>query len=70
MDANLGIAGAQDFVFRGTTTDAFTAAAGELWTYQMGGNTFLIGGVNGGTTRDFQIELTGLHSLTADQILV
>ncbi|TDH58329.1 heme peroxidase [Dankookia rubra] len=70
MDANLGIFGMQDFVFRGTATDSFTARAGELWTYQMGGNTFLIGGVNGDTARDFQIELTGLHSLTADQIIL
>jgi Ca2+-binding RTX toxin-like protein len=70
IDANTTLDGHQDFVFRGATTAAFSAGAGELWYYQFGGNTYLIGGVDGDGQRDFQIELIGQHILTADRILV
>ena len=70
MDADTGLAGTQDFVFRGLTAQAFTAQVGELWYYQNGGSTYVVGGINADGQRDFQIELTGLHSLTASQFLV
>ncbi|NKC34666.1 M10 family metallopeptidase C-terminal domain-containing protein, partial [Falsiroseomonas selenitidurans] len=38
----------------------YTAEAGELWSYQYGSKTYLIGGVDADTGRDFQIELNGL----------
>jgi Ca2+-binding RTX toxin-like protein len=68
FDANSVLAGVQSFVFRGVTTSAAsnTAAAGELWAYTFGGNTFLIGGVDGDGVRDFQVEFTGLKSFGAE----
>ena len=70
LDADSGLAGTQDFVFRGVTAQPFTAQAGELWYYQNGSSTYVVGGINADGQRDFQIELTGLHSLTASQFLV
>jgi Ca2+-binding RTX toxin-like protein len=64
FDANLGLEGLQLFTFRGGTANTSSARAGELWTYQFGGQTFLIGGVDGDSTRDFQLELAGPHSLS------
>ena len=64
FDANTLLAGLQGFTFRGTTADPLTAAAGDLWTYVFGGNTYVILGVDGDTARDFQIELTGVQTLT------
>jgi Ca2+-binding RTX toxin-like protein len=65
FDANVVLAGIQDFVFRGTTAAVNTASAGDVFTYIFNGKTYVIGGVNGDTARDFQIELNGVHSLTS-----
>ncbi|WP_439595147.1 hypothetical protein [Falsiroseomonas sp.] len=62
FDANIVLADAQSFIYRGVTANANDAKAGELWSYQFGGNTFLVGGVDGDAARDFQIQLNGLHS--------
>ncbi|MBU8540642.1 M10 family metallopeptidase C-terminal domain-containing protein [Falsiroseomonas tokyonensis] len=63
FDANTGLNGFQSFIYRGTTTKYTEAAAGELWSYVWGGHTYVIGGVDAGKTRDFQIELSGVHNL-------
>ncbi|NKC34631.1 hypothetical protein HEQ75_27550, partial [Roseomonas sp. BU-1] len=55
LDANLDLGGLQNFVFRGVTSALYTAEAGELWSYQYGSKTYLIGGVDADTGRDFQI---------------
>jgi Ca2+-binding RTX toxin-like protein len=66
LDAVAGQAGLQSFVFRGARTgDFFTAYAGDLWLHIFGGNTFLVGGVDGDGARDFQIEISGLPTITA-----
>jgi Ca2+-binding RTX toxin-like protein len=65
MDANSAVDGQQAFTFRGVTLDPFTAAAGDVWVYQYAGNTYVVAGVDANANRDFQIELTGLHTLTA-----
>jgi Ca2+-binding RTX toxin-like protein len=69
FDANISLGGAQSFTFRGVTANTGAAGAGELWVYQYGGQTYLIGGVDGDGLRDFQVEITGLHALTAGSFL-
>ena len=69
MDGNIAAGGLQKFVFRGATTNSSAAAAGEIWTYEYSGSTFVIGGVDGDGQRDFQIELTGLQALGVSSFL-
>ncbi|NKE47732.1 DUF4347 domain-containing protein [Roseomonas frigidaquae] len=69
FDANTVLGGFQSFVYRGATTNYMDAAAGEVWTYVLGGNTYVIAGVDAGATRDFQIQITGEHSLQASDFL-
>jgi Ca2+-binding RTX toxin-like protein len=64
MDADLAAAGNQGFTFLGMTAVSSAANAGELRAFQYDGNTFLLGGVDGDGRGDFQIEITGLHTLT------
>ncbi|WP_439594812.1 FG-GAP-like repeat-containing protein [Falsiroseomonas sp.] len=66
FDADLTQAGVQAFAFHGVTSSMQTARAGELWVYVFGGETYLIGGIDGDRARDFQIEITGLHRLNAE----
>ena len=70
MDASAGLAGPQGFVFKGVTANTSAAKAGELWTFQFGGNTFVIGGVDGDNRRDFQIEISGLQVLSAGSFVL
>jgi Ca2+-binding RTX toxin-like protein len=69
IDANTGEIGHQGFIFRGLTAAPNTAAAGELWYYRDGGNTFLIGGVDGDGLPDFRVELTGSKTLQGNSFL-
>ncbi|MET4701688.1 Ca2+-binding RTX toxin-like protein, partial [Constrictibacter sp. MBR-5] len=64
MDADLTAAGNQGFTFLGMTAVSSAANAGELRAFQYDGNTYLLGGVDGDGRGDFQIEITGLHTLT------
>ncbi|WP_439596284.1 right-handed parallel beta-helix repeat-containing protein [Falsiroseomonas sp.] len=64
FDANTTVSGTQSFVFRGVTTSNTAANAGELWVFQFGGDTFLIGGVDGDGVRDFMVEITGSQVLS------
>lgn len=70
IDANLSVAGDQDFVFIGTA--AFGGAVGEVRFDQVGGNTIIQvdrqGDLN--TSPDFEIELTGLFTLVAGDFIV
>jgi Ca2+-binding RTX toxin-like protein len=68
IDANTGLAGLQRFTYRGVTSTPFVAGAGDLYTYQAEGSTFLIGGVDSNTARDLMIELTGAQILQASAI--
>ncbi len=57
-----------DFVFKGT--GAFTGAAHEVNYAQVGGNTIVGVDADGNGILDFQIELTGLHTLAAGDFLL
>ncbi len=57
-----------DFVFKGT--GAFTGTAHEVNYAQVGGNTILGMDADGNGSLDFQIELTGLHTMTSSDFLL
>ena len=69
FDANALLAGVQNFIYRGVTATTGIANAGELWSYVFGGNSYLIGGIDAVTTRDFQVEFTGLVNFGASSFL-
>lgn len=56
------------FVFKGTA--AFTHTAHEVNYAHVGGNTFINVDVDGNGVLDFQIELAGLHNMTAVDFLL
>lgn len=66
---NLGqidaIAGGADNAFTFIGTAAFGSVAGQLRYQQVGGNTQLMGDVNGDGVADFIIRIDGLHALSA-----
>ncbi len=70
IDAN-GAAAGHAFTFLAAQGSAFTGVAGQLrWTRQDSANnaldrTIIEGDINGNSVADFQIELTGLKTLTA-----
>jgi serralysin len=65
IDVNTATALVNDnFTFLSTAGAAFTAA-GQLRYVQAGGLTILEGNVNANLGADFQIELTGTHTLAA-----
>ncbi len=61
IDANTGSAGDQAFLWGGNTSS--TLAHGVTWSVS-GGNTIVRLDVNGNTTADMVIVLTGIHNLT------
>lgn len=67
IDADVFLAGDQAFTFAGGGT---SASRGEIKYYLAGGNTYVIGGVDGDSNADFEIELTGLHGLDAGDFLL
>lgn len=69
LDANVTVDGNQSFEFIGT--DAFSAA-GQVRVFQNAaqGFTLVQADVDGDGARDFQIELTGLFELTADDFIL
>ena len=68
IDANTSLAGDQGFSFLGS--GAFTGTAGELRTYQSGGNTYVTGDTNGDGVADFMIRLDGLHTLQVSDFII
>jgi len=62
VDANANVAGNQAFTFVGTA--AFTGV-GQLRYASSGGVTMIYGNTAGDATPEFQIELTGAHTLHA-----
>jgi serralysin len=72
IDANGGAAGNAAFSFLAVEGAAFAGQRGQLrWLQQdIADKTIILGDINGDTVADFQIELTGLKTLTvADFIL-
>lgn len=70
IDANGGAAGNTAFSFLAPEGAAFTGARGELRWFQLDlagtddDRTIIAGDINGDASADFQIELTGLKTLT------
>jgi Ca2+-binding RTX toxin-like protein len=68
IDANTRAYGDQAFTFIGT--QGFHKVAGELKAYQLSGNTYLAGDVNGDGYADFTIKALGAHTFAnADFVL-
>jgi Ca2+-binding RTX toxin-like protein len=67
IDANAGLAGNQSFVWRGT--GAFTGA-GQLRYVQSGGNTIIQGSTDADSAAEFEIQLTGLYTLSASDFFL
>ncbi len=64
IDANSTRAGNQGFV----RVSSFDGKAGQLVVQQVGANTELSGDINGDRIADFVIQLTGVASITADNL--
>jgi len=69
IDANTKAVDDQPFVFQGANV-AFTKVAGQLHSMQQGPDTIIEGDVNGDGRADFQITLTGTHSLDGDNFVL
>ena len=69
LDANAVLAGQQNFAFIGLGTVDRNVGAGQVKYYQTNGSTYVIAGVDGDGVADFQVELTGNQTLTADNFL-
>jgi uncharacterized phosphosugar-binding protein len=67
IDANTAAAGNQAFAFIGTA--AFSNTAGELRFTSVGANGYLSGDVDGDGISDLTIQLNGVLSLTAGDIV-
>ena len=67
MDANEGLAGNQDFIWRGTA--AFTGR-GQLRVEVVDGNTIVLGNVSGTTAADFRIVIDGVTGLTQTDFIL
>ena len=74
MDSNIKVAGNQAFAWRGTGN--FTHSPGQLIErlYNPAGTAFdktiIYGDVNGDMRADFQIELTGLKTITVSDFIL
>ena len=68
IDANTLVGGNQAFTFIGA--GAFTATAGQLRAVASGGATVISGDINGDSTADFAIGLTGVLALTAADFIL
>ena len=62
--------GRPTFSFLATKGAAFTGAAGQLRWFQSGTTTIVEGTVNADKVADFQIQLTGLKTLTAADFIL
>jgi Ca2+-binding RTX toxin-like protein len=68
LDAMKAPAGDQAFHFIGNA--AFSGAAGELRYFASNGNTIVEADSTGDGSADFQIELSGTHTMMADDFLL
>jgi hypothetical protein len=69
IDAN-GAAAGHTFAFLAAMGAAFTGVAGQLRWFQSSGMTFVEGDTNGNRLADFQLQLTGLKALTANDFIL
>ena len=64
IDANTGVPG--DQTFRRVGSAAFTGTPGELGYFPSGNNTIIQASNDTDATGEFQIQLTGLKTLTVE----
>jgi Ca2+-binding RTX toxin-like protein len=69
IDASTSLNGNQDFIFIGLGAANLNVREGQLKYYQSGGNTYLVGNTTADSRADFQIQITGLHTLTTENFL-
>jgi VCBS repeat-containing protein len=67
IDANTALGGDQAFAAVNTS---FIVTANSINWFQLGGNTFVQGDVNGDAVADFTIQLDGLHILTTPDFVL
>lgn len=70
IDANANRSGNNKFSFKSTADSSLNGKAGELCWYKKGGDTFVIGDVNGDRRADFILELDGSKSLTKGDFIL
>jgi Ca2+-binding RTX toxin-like protein len=68
IDSNTAVEGNQAFAFVTNSTSA--VVANSVSWYQTGGNTIVQGDVNGDTTADLHIVLSGLHTLSSTNFML
>ena len=71
IDANTSAAGNQDFLLLSQTpaTANNTIGQGQLKYYWLGGDTFVVGGVDADNVADFQIRIAGEQTLTISDFI-
>ena len=72
IDADATAAGNNAFTFIGTGifSDGGAAGAGQLRYSFAGTNTVVEGDMDGNGTADFEIQLTGIHTMTAADMVL
>ncbi|MFO1169424.1 MAG: VCBS domain-containing protein [Hyphomicrobiaceae bacterium] len=70
IDANGALAGNAVFTFLSTRGAQFTGKAGQLHYFASGSSTIIEGDINGDKVADFQIQLSGLKTLSASDFLL
>ena len=70
MDGNTATGGQDDLTFIGYGPATRTIDTGMVKYYQTGGNTYVVASVDGNDQADFQIEISGLHTLTASNFIL
>ena len=69
LDANRSQAGNQDFTFLGERAANNVVVQGQVKYYHSGGNTYVVLNQTADTTADFQLNIVGIHDLTAGDFL-
>ncbi|MBM6584376.1 M10 family metallopeptidase C-terminal domain-containing protein, partial [Microvirga sp. BT689] len=62
--------GHQSLVWVGQGAVSNAVGSGQVKYFQDNGNTYVVGDVTGDGQADFKIDIRGLHTLTADNIVV
>lgn len=69
IDANSSLGGTQKWAFAGLRGDDTNVLQGQIEYYYSGGNTFIIGNAGPDNVADFQIQLTGIKTITAENFI-
>lgn len=70
IDADPDAVGHQGLVFAGQGAYGVDPGAGQVTWYQRGSSTYVIADTNGDGQADFEVRLSGLHGLVADDFLL